>query len=94
MYFFIYMFTVYYSIYFINKLIFFNFFKISLTYKKEVIIKKTLLNLFTSILIKMALNGEQRRYLENIWTKVQHVVSFTGPTKLYQIVKNGNIILV
>lgn len=88
------MFTVYYSIYFINKLIFFNFLKISLTYKKEVIIKKTLLNLFTSILIKMALNGEQRRYLENIWTKVQHVVSFTGPTKLYQIVKNGNIILV
>lgn len=88
------MFTVYYSTYFINKLIFYNFFKISLSYKKEVIIKKTLLNLFTSILIKMALNGEQRRYLENIWTKVQHVVSFTGPTKLYQIVKNGNIILV
>lgn len=38
----------------------------------------------------MVLTVEQRRYLENTWTNVKQVASFTGPTKLlvYQIVKS------
>ena len=35
----------------------------------------------------MALTEEQRGYLESIWTNVKHTAAFSGPYKLYQIVK-------
>jgi hypothetical protein len=33
------------------------------------------------------LSKEEHRYLENIWSDVNHVGSYAGPHKLYQIVK-------
>jgi transposase InsO family protein len=35
----------------------------------------------------MVLTEEQRNYFKNIWTNVNHVASYVGPYKLYQVVK-------
>lgn len=43
--------------------------------------------LFFSSYMNMTLTKEQQAYLENIWTDVKKPSSYTGPYKLYQVVK-------